>query len=161
MKRIGSLFLLSLILIIINYFLQKIFFDFTSYLNLITILLIYLSLKKSLSNRVLLIFTFFMGIINDSLSFSPLGLSSASLLIMIFFTIKMRENFVFTRIKDRALLGMGAVFFKSLMDILFSSFFEYKISISYLNSLLIKPFISFVILYFIFFFTSKEVEDDI
>ncbi len=160
MKRIGSFFLLSFVIVFLNYLLQKAFFNFTSYLSLITLFLVLIAFDLRLSNKTILIFAFFLGFINDSLSFSPLGLSSSSLVIMVFFIIKMRENFVFSKIKDKALLGMAGVLLKSFSDILLSSFFEYKISISYLNILLIKPFISFLLLALIFFFMTKETDDD-
>lgn len=159
MKRTINFIIISFIVILLNFFLQKISHNFYSLLNLISVYLIYIALKSNLSNKTLFFITFIFGLLNDSLSSNPLGISSASLLIIVFFIIRMRENFVFTKIKDKAFLGMLAIFIKALIDISFYSFFEYKTKIFYLNVLLLKPIIYFLILYLLLFFTNKEEDN--
>lgn len=159
MKRIINFIIISFIVILLNFFLQKISHDFYSLLNLISVYLIYIALKANISNKMLFVITFLFGMLNDSLSSNPLGISSASLLLTVFFIIRMRENFVFVKIKDKAFLGMLAIFIKAIIDISFYSFFEYKTNIFYFNVLLLKPIVYFLILYLLLFFTKKEEEN--
>jgi len=146
-------------MVFLNYFLQRISLDLYSFINFISLFLIYLALNSDLTTKELTIITFLFGLLNDSLSSTPLGLSTSSFLISIFVILKIKENFVFTRTKDKAFLGMSAIFIKSLMDILFYSFFEYKVNINYLNRLVIKPIIYLVLLYLILFFTNSGEEE--
>jgi rod shape-determining protein MreD len=151
MKHFIKIILLTFVIAIIQFYLEKTSFNFVFYFELFPFIIFFEHFHHKDYN-LLLIESFLIGLLIDALSITPLGLSSLSYLIMSFYIIKITDNFVFKKNIDRFFLIVSALFLKSLTELFLLKFFEFETLLSITSLLFLKPLIMGIILTILLFF---------
>ncbi len=151
MKHFIKIIILTFVIAIIQFYLEKTSFSFVFYFELFPFIIFFEHFQHK-DHSLLLIEAFLIGLLIDALSITPLGLSSLSYLIMSFYIIKITDNFVLKKHMDRFFLIVSALFLKSLAEIFLLKFFEFDTILSITSLLLLKPLIMGIVLTILLFF---------
>ncbi len=152
MKHFIKILILTFVIAIIQFYLEKTSFSFVYYIELFPFLIFFEHFQYK-NHKLLLIESFLIGFLIDAMSIMPLGLSSFSYLIMGFYIIKITDNFVFKKNSERFFLIVSALFIKSLTELFLIKFFEFRIVLSTISLLVFKPLIMGIILTILLFFS--------
>jgi len=151
LKGFYKFVLITIFIVICQYILQNFALDYSYYIDLFSMILFF-HIFSGKNSYLIYLEAFLIGLIMDSLSFSPIGLNITSYLIISFLAIKMIENFVFSRLRDKMLIMISALYLKSILDFILIKFFEYSIILPILKYLIIRPIATSIIFYILVYF---------